>query len=405
MTPGPTERYELTWFGKRAALAEAQTPARGTLRKLRDGDDDGDGDGDARQVLVRGDNLDALKLLEPEYGGRVRLVYIDPPYNTGEPFVYADTFGGGHDAWLSMMAPRLILARRMLRDDGVLFVSIDEHEHANLTLLLREIFGEDCHLGDMVWKKKSGGASQAFALAVDHEYIVAFGKTSGATLYDDPWANVSTRYSHTDERGRYALERLDKQNLGYHESLDFPIEAPDGRVFTVQHKDPARKRARWRWNRETVAERYDELFFRGRYVYTRNYEKDGGGARPRSLLTDGRFGRNRRGRADLRELFGGDVMTYPKPLPLMEHLVRIGSGPSDVVMDFFAGSASTAHAVLTVNAEDGGARTCVSVQNEEPCREGKPARQLGFETMADLCEERIRRAGAEPTVYEVASPS
>jgi adenine-specific DNA-methyltransferase len=389
VTPPPVERYELTWAGKRAALAEAHTASTAGLHRIA---------GDGPHVLVRGDNLDALKLLEPEYGGTIRLIYIDPPYNTGELFTYRDMFQG-HDRWLSMMAPRLVLARRMLRDDGIILVSIDEHEHRNLVILMVEIFGEDCHLGDLIWKKKSGGASQAFAFAVDHEYIVAFGRNPGACMFDDVQANVSTRYPHRDEGGQYSLERLDKQNLGYFDSLDFPIEGPDGRVRTVHHKIPERKQARWRWNQERVDGHYDELVFRGAFVYTKNYRK--AFARPRSLLVDRRFGRTRTGSRDLIDLFGTEVLDYPKPVRLMAHLVRTCSGPDDLVMDFFAGSGSTAHAVLMVNAQDGGSRRCISVQTAVACPPRSNARKLGFATIADVCAERIRRAGGDLTIYSV----
>lgn len=391
MTPGPEERYELTWAGKRASVAEAATPATSRLQHVH---------GDGPHRLIRGDNLEALKLLEPELGGQVRMIYVDPPYNTGEAFTYRDMYQG-HDRWLSMMAPRLIVARRMLREDGLILVSIDEHEHRNLVILMAEIFGEDCYIGDLIWKKKSGGASQAFAFAVDHEYIVVFGRTPGATMFDDRQANVATRYPHRDERGLYSLERLDKQNLGYHDSLDFPIEGPDGRVRTVHHKNPERKQARWRWNQETVSKRYHELLFRGRFVYTRNYRK--ASARPRSLLIDARFGRTRTGSRDLIDLFGTEVLDYPKPVRLMAHLVRTCSGPDDLVLDFFAGSGSTAHGVIEVNAEDEGARRSISIQTAVACEPRSKARKLGFETIADVCAERIRRAGGSLTIDEVLS--
>lgn len=389
MTQEPPERYELTWLGKRRSLEEAETAPRSALRHV---------EGDGPHVLVRGDNLEALKLLEVEHGGEVRLIYIDPPYNTGEAFTYRDMFQG-HDRWLSMMAPRLILARRMLRDDGIILVSIDEHEHRNLVILMCEIFGEECYLGDLIWKKKSGGASQAFAFAVDHEYVVAFGRNPGATMFDDRQANVSTRYPHTDERGLYSLERLDKQNLGYHQSLDFPIEGTDGRVRTVHHKNPDRKQARWRWNQETVNARYDELLFRGAFVYTKNHRK--AFARPRSLLTDARYGRTRTGSRDLLDLFGTEVLDYPKPVLLLAHLVRTCSGPDDLILDFFAGSGSTAHGVLAVNIEDGGRRRSISVQTPVAVEPRSKAKKAGFDTIADVCAERIRRAGGDLTILDV----
>ena len=213
------------------------------------------------------------------------MIYIDPPYNTGGEFVYPDdyadpletylqltgqsdrqgkllksnpeTSGRFHSAWLSMMYPRLFLARQLLRDDGILFVSIDEHERHNLQLLMNEIFGEENLVADLVWKKKSGGGSDAKEIVVDHEYILAYARSRPAALFPDRGATAATRYNRTDEEGRrYSLDRLDKPSLGYQESLDFPIEGPDGRTYRVPHADPRRKVTRWRWSRKRVEERY-----------------------------------------------------------------------------------------------------------------------------------------------------
>ena len=379
---------ELTWAGKADAMARADAPASGRLRL-----DEALGvdPHHSRHRFIEGDNLPVLRLLRQELAGQVALIYIDPPYNTGGDFVYEDRWSS-HAAWLSMMAPRLRIARDLLRDDGVILVSIDEVEHARLVVLMQEIFGAEHQLGDFVWKMKSGGASDVSAMVLDHEYVVAFGRTSAAGLRDDPEATVSTRYPHSDERGQFSLERLDKQNLGYFASLDFPIEGPDGRVYEVHHKDPEHKQARWRWSETSVRERYDELVFRNGSVYTKNYRKPS--ARPRSLLVERRFGRTRTGRRDLLDLFGGEVLDHPKPVRLLSHFVRIASGGDDLVVDFFAGSCTTAHAVLAVNAQDGGRRRFVCVQRPEPCSAGSAAGKRGLATIADVARERIRRAAA-----------
>jgi adenine-specific DNA-methyltransferase len=408
----PPERYGLGFAGKADALRQVELKPSGTLRPAPTSSDSWQTTGN---VLVEGDNLEVLRLLQRSLPGQVGLIYIDPPYNTGQDFVYSDDFrdplqsylrqtgqsgaakpvdvaGRYHSRWLAMMLPRLHLARRLLRQDGVLLVSIDEHEHRNLVLLLCEIFGEECHLGDFIWKKKSGGGSDASAMVLDHEYVVAFGRSASARLHDDPLAEVETHYAHRDERGAYSLERLDKQNLGYEPSLDFPIEGPDGAVYRVAHKDPDRKQARWRWSQRSVTERYGELVFRKGNVYTRNYQKPG--ARPRSLLVDRRFGRTRTGRADLVSLFGAEVLEHPKPVRLLRHLIRIASSPDDLVLDFFAGSGTTGHAVLAGNAEEGTSRRFVLVQLPEPCPAGSLASSFGLATIADITRERIRRATA-----------
>ena len=406
----PPERYGLGFAGKADAVRSLEVPPAGTLRPRRDLSRQWERTGNA---LVLGDNLEVLRLLQRSLRGQVGLIYIDPPYNTGQDFVYRDDFrqpldryleltgqaglpdpvdvaGRLHSRWLAMMYPRLHLARRLLRPDGILLVSIDENEHRNLALLLCEIFGEENHLGDFIWKKKSGGGSDAAAMVLDHEYVTCFGRSGAARLRDDVRAEVETRYPHTDERGPYGLERLDKQNLGYEASLDFPIEGPDGAVHRVHHKDPKRKQARWRWSRKSVRERYDELVFRGGNVYTKNHRKPG--ARPRSLLVDGRFGRTRTGRRDLVALFGVEVLEHPKPVGLLRHFIRIASRPDDLVLDFFAGSGTTGQAVLDGNAEEGADRRFLLIQLPEPCPEGSLARSMGLETVADITRERLARA-------------
>ncbi|MEE2828207.1 MAG: site-specific DNA-methyltransferase [Myxococcota bacterium] len=388
MSKEPQEEYGLNWRGKAAAFAEAARAPDATLvpqpeRSL--------GWDRTANLFIEGDNLPALKLLREDHAGQVGMIYIDPPYNTGQQFTYDDRFAD-HSRWLSMMAPRLVLARELLRDDGLLFVSIDENEHRNLLLLLCEIFGEEHYLGDLVWKKKSGGGSDAAAFIVDHEYIPCFRKTAAARFGTDTEATVTTSYPHEDERGRYSLERLDKQNLGYEPGLDFPIEGPEGRSYTVHHKDPKNKRARWRWSSKSVSERYDELVFRGACVYTKNYEKKG--ARPRSLLVERRFGRTRSGKHDLQALFDSVMLDYPKPVRLLRHLIRIASQPDSLVLDFFAGSGTTAQAVLEANQEDGGTRRWICAQLDEAVDPDCDAAKMGLSTISQIAIERIRRASA-----------
>ena len=386
----------------------------------------------ARNVLIEGDNLEALKLLYKACAGRVKMIYIDPPYNTGGEFVYPDdyadplgpylqltgqsdrqgnlltsnpeTSGRYHSAWLSMMYPRLFLARQLLRDDGIIFVSIDEHERHNLQLLLNEIFGEENLVADLIWKKKSGGGSDVKEIVVDHEYILAYGRSRPAALFADKGATAATRYNETDEEGRrYSLDRLDKPSLGYQESLDFPIEGPDGRTYRVPHADPRRKVARWRWSRKRVEERRGELVFRWPHVYTRNYEKEG--SRPRSLLVDRRFGRTRTGKTDLTALFGAEVLERAKPVRLIRHLCAIATGPEDIVLDFFAGSGTTGQAVMELNREDGGRRRWILVQLPEPTGEKSAAKAEGLGTIAEICAERLRRGIARLRKEEGESPA
>ncbi len=405
-TEPPQDRYGLVWPGKADARRLVSGPPEGALHPRRASSL---GFEAARHTVVQGENLAVLRLLQPAYHGRVKLVCIDPPYNTGRNFIYPDDFrqsvsaweqeagpgaevgGRYHSRWLTMMYPRLALARRLLRDDGLIAVSIDDREVHNLRLLLDEIFGPENFVAQLIWKKKAGGGGDVELFVTDHEYVLVYRRGPGATVGLDRDAQVTTSYPHVGEDGRrYSLERLDKRTLGYAESLDFPIEGPDGRTYRVHHADPKNKVTRWRWSQDSVRERYDELVFRGGSVYTRNYEKEG--ARPRSLLVDERFGRTRSGKADLKALFGADVHDFPKPVRLIAWLVSVMTGPDDLVLDFFAGAGTTGEAVLEANAKDGGRRRVVLVQLPHPTPRGSAARNKGLSTIAETCRERVSRA-------------
>ena len=413
-----SERFGLFWPGKARALRAAQEPTTATLKPDFENSKDWD---TTKNVFIEGDNLEVLKILQKHYHGKIKMIYIDPPYNTGKDFVYKDNYSEGlqsyleqtqqwadgkklssnsesegryHSNWLNMMYPRLKLARNLLTDDGVIFISIDDNEVENLRKLSNEVFGEGNHLATFIWKSKSGGANDSGEVAVDHEYIVCFGrKKTDEALGLDPEAVATTSYNQADEQGRYSLERLDKQNLGYQKSLDFPIEGPDGLQYVVEQRHPESPQARWRWSKDTVAQRYKELVFKDGKVYTKNYEKAGG--KPRSLFVDERFGRTRTGSTEVRELLGGSYFDNPKPTKLLRAITAIASSPDGIVLDFFAGSGSTAHAVMTLNAADGGSRQVISVQLPEPIREGSDAQKAGFGTIADIARKRIELAAVE----------
>lgn len=322
--------------------------------------------------LIEGDNLAALKLLEKTHRGKIDVIYIDPPYNTGnKDFIYNDSYVDAndlfrHSKWLSFMEKRLEVARLLLKTTGVIFISIDDKEYANLKTLADSVFAEENYIATMVWKSKSGGAGDASLIATDHEYILSYARQiAQAKINNDKGAVVTTVYNHEDEHGRYSLDRLDKQSLGYQPSLDFPIIGPDGKTYVVEHKNPKVKKARWRWGKDTVKERYDELVFQYPYVYTKNYEKHDG-QKPRSILFDERFGRTRTGSTDLKKVLGVQtIFTYPKPVVLMEYLTEIGTAKEGLILDFFAGSGTLAHAVMKLNAEDGGKRKFILVTNNE----------------------------------------
>lgn len=415
------ERYQFTWPDKRAASRLANEPVNLTLRPCREESVDFD---TTENLYIEGDNLDVLKVLRETYLGRVKMIYIDPPYNTGNDFVYNDDFAQGkedfeqgcglfdaegnqtidpmqrnteangrfHTDWLNMIYPRLKVARDLLTEDGVIFMSIDDSEVENLRKISDEVFGEKNFVANLIWKSKSGGANDSKYFAIDHEYILVYTKNiNNFNINIDKEASVTTSYNRKDEKGEYSLDRLDKQSIRYSESLDYAIIGPDGTEYRPKHKDPAHPNATWRWGRDTVAKNYDLLVFENGNVYTKNYKKEG--AIARSLLLEDRFGRTRTGKTDCYALFERDLFSNPKPFKLVRFLEIIASDKDSIVLDFFSGSATTAHAVMKLNAEDGGSRKFIMVQLPEVTDEKSEARKAGYANICEIGKERIRRAG------------
>ncbi|MFW9244240.1 adenine-specific DNA methyltransferase [Corynebacterium striatum] len=391
-TQATEEFFGLVWPGKNSAAQLAHTPT--ALHKVAQ-----NGESDSPNTIFEGDNLDALKVLGSE-GFRADVIYIDPPYNTGKEFVYTDnyrrrrkmgsgSYGQWHAEWLSMMYPRLFLARGILKETGFIFVSIGEDECANLRKIMDEIFGEDCFAGQLIWKKGGTGKNDSKYAVVEHEYILCYAKSPDNPGFNvDEGAHTSTNYNFSDERGNYSLVRLDSKTLGYLPTLDFPITDEKGRQYWPDQPTGKEKVARWRWGREKVAANYDQLVFRRGFVYTKNYQKKG--ARPRSILDGERFGVTRAGRRDAENVMGVQgVFEFPKPVRLIKHLVAIAGGPNAVVLDFFAGSGTTAQAVLELNAEDSGNRSFHLVQLPQPTAKNGPAYAAGFRTVAEICVGRV----------------
>ena len=331
-------------------------------------------------ILIEGDNYHALTCLNYTHRGKVDVIYIDPPYNTGtDGFVYKDKrildrYPDGtpvpagspqrHSYWLSFMHRRLELAKSLLSERGVIFISIDDNEQANLKLLCDEVFGAKNFVANVIWKSKSGGANDSRHLAVDHEYILCYGKrATEVNSFMDNKAEVSTSYNLKDEKGEYALDRLDKQSIRYSDSLNYEIKGPDGMSYWPQHKNPLRPNATWRWSKETVKEHYDKLVFKNGRVYTKNYKKESNIAR--SLLMEERFGRTRTGKTELANIIEQNAFSSPKPSKLIVHLLNILKKPTAIILDFFAGSGTTLHATMSLNEEDGGKRQCILVQLNE----------------------------------------
>ena len=414
---GQRERYQFTWPGKREAKQEAYRQIDKCLRPCPEESVNWD---TTQNLYIEGDNLDALKLLRNTYAGKVKIIYIDPPYNTGHDFIYDDDFAqtkadydaesgdydedGGrlvanpesngrfHSDWCSMMYPRLLLARDLLSEDGVIFVSIDDSEHINLIKLMDNVFGPESYLTSIVWKSKSGGANDSGNVAVDHEYIAAYCRNPDSNcLQNDLYAVATTRYNLEDQKGRYALRRLDQQNLSYSKALDYDLIGPDGTVYKLEHKDPNNPNAIWRWSKARVAEHISELVFKDGHVYTKIYEQKG--SKARSLFVDDRFGRTRSGSTELRALLGGDYFNNPKPTCLLKTLLSMGTAHDEWVLDFFSGSASLADTAMQLNLEDSREIKTILVQLPETIAGDDKAAKAGYKNICEIGKERIRRAG------------
>lgn len=364
------KKYGLVWEDKLEDVEEKLRSELPVLTEVKEKSIISDDPDSPNHILIQGDNLEALVALSYTHAGKIDVIYIDPPYNTGnKDFIYNDSYvvredSFRHSKWLSFMSKRLRIAKSLLSKRGVIFISIDDNEYSTLKMLCDEIFLEKNFITSFVWKSKSGGANDARFVATDSENILMYINNDDSFEFGrDSELEVTTSYNRQDEHGRYSLDRLDKQSLGYHESLDFPIKGPDGKIYTVFHKDPEHKVARWRWSQETVKERYDELVFENGCVYTKNYES--GDAMPRNLLMEERFGRTRTGKTELYSIIGPNSFDNPKPSKLISHLIKLYVDKDCTVLDFFAGSGTTLNAVLNVNNLDGGHRTCILCTNNE----------------------------------------
>lgn len=411
------ERYHFTWAGKRDAINLLQTPTRASLVPCHEESVDFDTTGN---IFIEGDNLEVLKLLYKPYFGRVKAIYIDPPYNTGGDFVYPDSYsdplstylqitgqkdedgnkltsniethGRYHSAWLSMMYPRLFLARQLLQDDGIIFISIDDHEVHNLRLLMNEIFGEENILQQIVWQRHAGGANDSKYFAVDHEYILAYArnKESISTLRIPLSDEQKTEYTSIDEwhstLGPYKTRAFALMRDAPRPGLQYKIELPDGTTVFDQWK--------WEESRFLEAKKQNKIAFRkdshGNWRIQYKMYLNSSDRVPRSLLT--KVERNSQGRTQLREIFGADdIFNNPKPIGFIKHLLQLSTEPNSIVLDFFAGSCTTAQAVLDLNHDDGGNRRFIMVQLQEPTPEGSKARNAGYETISEIGKARIQR--------------
>lgn len=430
------ERYQMTWPGKRQAVVLANTSTTDTLRPCKEESVDFD---NTQNLYIEGDNLNVVKLLRETYLGKIKMIYIDPPYNTGNDFIYNDDFamesgewrtesgdfdeqgnrlvknlesnGRFHTDWLNMLYPRLRLARDLLTDDGVIFISIDDNEQANLKKICDEIFGESNFIGELVRMVMEGGKSDSQGIAIEHEYCLIYIKQDINGI-NQRIAGKQDHYNkkdnHFEERGYYYLKPLENGGLGYVPSLDYPIIGPDGKEIYPggAHGDNG---YRWVWGREKFnrALSLDMIEFSvsqkdsTKYkVYYKIYEKVDTDCMPiikmlpfGSLYLDGFT--NRQAIIEVKKIFGDRIFSYPKPTTFIKELIKIGANKDSIILDFFSGSATTAHAVMQLNAEDGGNRKFIMVQLPEKCDEKSEAYKAGYKNICEIGKERIRRAGTK----------
>ena len=437
------EMYQFTWPGKQAARREAATPITDTLRPVPEDSVDWD---TTENLYIEGDNLRVLKLLQKSYMGKVKMIYIDPPYNTGNDFVYHDDFktsladeelaagnideeglryrknfdnnGRFHSDWCSMMYSRLLVARSLLTEDGVIFISIDDHEVHNLRKICDEVLGAGNFVAEFNWRKKTG-ANDAKDIAVVTEAILLYAKNHEQTIKEEIWKRDEEsidqdRYNLTDEfvneRGKFYYDTLDRGGLQYSDSLNYGIEAPDGGIIYPNGRDSfVNDGWIWKWNKEKVKWGLENKFVsfvkssksKGS-AYTIKYKvyqlvdnegrvREKSGRAFMNLILNPI---NQIGNKEMKNLFeGGKPFSNPKPIGLIKFLLDIIKTPDSLILDFFSGSATTAHAVMKLNAEDGGKRKYIMVQYDEDTPEQSEARKAGYKTIPEIAKERIRRAG------------
>jgi len=427
------EKYGLNWHGKKKARQIALTPSTGTLRPCLEESVDWE---TTQNLMIEGDNLEVLKLLQKSYAGKVKMIYIDPPYNTGKDFVYPDNFqdniknyleltgqtesgtkissntdssGRFHTDWLNMMYPRLKLARALLSEDGVILVSLDDAEQAALRFVLNEVFGEENFVEQFIWKKSYGGGAKERYAVTQHEYCLMYSRNISALdpLWLAPDPSAEEKYydgkdEHFELRGPYRIKPLEAtKSMGRRENLIYPIKGPDGSDIWPKRQ--------WWWSRERVEKVQSEnglVYVKTDSGWSISYKQyliaeDGEkrGAKPFSVI-DGIY--TQHGTASVRELFDDElVFSYPKPVRLLTKFIEFGSTKDSLVLDFFAGSGTLGQAVMEQNLIDGGTRRYILVQLPEPLDPENPDQKVAADycdhietkrAITELTKERLRRA-------------
>lgn len=432
------EKYGLNWHGKRRARQIALTPSTGTLRPCPDESVDWD---TTQNLMIEGDNLEVLKLLQKSYTGKVKLIYIDPPYNTGNDFIYEDDFaedveayklrsnktdeegnrlthnmptnGRFHSDWLSMIYARLKLARSLLTDDGVIFISIDDNEGANLNRLCDEIFGGENFVAQLTIIVKPEGRRYGF-FAKTHDYMLVYCKNHEYASLNEILVE-GLEHPYSDDLGGFTLKGLRNRNVQAFNStnrpnLRYPFFVDKGKpdangffkvstvpldgFFKVEASTVDELQSVWRWGKDKAEKEKDCLLaYEGNDGEIRIFQKERKLSQmAKTVLADKEIISNK-GTKELQTLLGKGIFNFPKPVALIKLITTIGSDEDSLILDFFSGSATTAHAVMQLNADDGGARRFIMVQMPELTDVQSEAFEAGYKSIADIGKERIRRAG------------
>lgn len=416
------EAYEFTWVGKKAAIVEANKPIRKTLRPCPEESKDWD---TTENLYIEGDNLEVLKLLQESYLGKVKMIYIDPPYNTGNDFIYADDFmrsqeeeneqmgmydedenrlfknsdtnGRFHSDWCSMMYSRLMLARNLLSDDGLFFVSIDDNEEQNIRKLCDEVFGESNFVACIVWQKIHSIKNDAKYFSENHEYALVYAKSIDSIKLNllPRTEEMNSRYKNPDGDPRGSWQSGDLVASGERSNGHFLVTSPKtGKTFDV----PQGKH--WVYSQENLLAMVADnriwfgedgnSFPRKKRFLTEVQD----GRTPNTLWLSDEVGHNQAAAREVKALFDDrKFFDFPKPVNYIKQMLQIAADSDSIVLDFFSGSATTAHAVMQLNAEDGGNRKFIMVQLPEPCDEKSEAYKAGYKNICEIGKERIRRAG------------
>jgi adenine-specific DNA-methyltransferase len=412
------EKYQFTWFGKRKANQLALTPTRATLRPAKGESKNWE---TTKNLYIEGDNLEVLKVLQKAYYKKVKMIYIDPPYNTGKDFIYRDNYqdnlenylkmtrqideegnplttntdksGRKHSNWLNMMYPRLKLARNLLRDDGVIFVSIDDNEVHNLRKIMDEIFGEENFVASFMWKRKKEISNDSKNVSFQGEYILTYIKSERSSLNLEKLSQEYIEKAYFQPNEKFPLGRWRPVPITVSKGLkgggyEYEIVTPGGRTIKRIWAYPKKSYLRLlKENRIYFGK--DDNGIPQRIIY--DFESQG---KPVTNYWDN-VATNKEGKKEILKLFGENFFDTPKPVNLIKKILKISTSTSqsDLILDFFSGSATTAHAVMELNAEDGGNRRFIMVQLPEPTDPKSEAYKAGYKNICEIGKERIRRAG------------